>query len=407
MMNQHEWRLGKDTADDLCSIKHNFNLDYIKKILLKHSKKLNLNVDNIDLLAEYYFKKGKPTEKKRTSYNGFFEFINAHTKEKYWLQRGWNKEQTKEKVKLQKELQGSYKKRLMYYYDYTEEEATNIYNQSLQQGIKTLKERDDYEELKDKKTISFKCDWYLTQINPKTNKKYTEEEAKKEYSKKQSKCGKLSASTKNKDQINTRIEYYLTRGLSRKDAEEALIERQTTNGLKYYINKYGLKKGKDKFEARMKKYGAKISDLRNKYPERWATAGKRYSESSKRFFDKLIEEIPELNNMTVRYATNEHFLWDKENKKIYFYDFYIKELNIIIEYHGVVWHPKERIQENWEHPYTKESSEKFYDKDQFKKELAKQNGIFLIEIWEDELTEKRKDIINELYKRINKKNNNK
>lgn len=111
--------------------------------------------------------------------------------------------------------------------------------------------------------------------------------------------------------------------------------------------------------------------------------------------------------MKYYYADNEYFIWDKEKHKILFYDFFVKELNLIIEYNGVVWHPRERIQKNWRHPYTKETSEKYFDYDTYKNNIVKKNNIDLIIIYEDELITKRKEIINELHRRIRAYNNNK
>jgi hypothetical protein len=53
------------------------------------------------------------------------------------------------------------------------------------------------------------------------------------------------------------------------------------------------------------------------------------------------------------------------------------------------------------HPFTKETSEKYYDLDIHKKSLANNLGIDVITIFEDEITTHRKFIIDELHSRIN------
>lgn len=398
----NDWRLGKEITNDLYSVKYNFNLEYIKEILNKHKVELNLKFENIDKLSKYFFDKGKPTGKKRTSFLNFFEFTTSKSKKIFWLSRGWSEQESKDKSELFYYTHSNYKRRLLEN-GYTEHESDLLYKESYIKGKKTLSNREDYNDIK--KKYGHNYEKYLNRINPETKINYTIEEAKNIVSEIQRKNSKRSWD-KHKinprfDTINTRIEFYLKKGLSIEDAQKELSMRQIQNGLNYYISKYGLEIGKEKYTKRIIEYGKKIKELRMKYPERWIFSGKRYSESSKRFFDSIIEELEELKNMKIYYAQNEFFLWDKKNHKIYFYDFYIKELNIMIEYHGIVWHPKERHQPGWKSIYTDETSEVIYDKDKRKEQIVKDNGIDLIVIYEDEINIKKQQIINELYKRIN------
>jgi hypothetical protein len=402
--NAREWRLGKEISDDLESIKYNFTSDYIKEILFKHANELDINIENIDELVNYYYDKGRPTGKKRTGFSNFFEFSKSKSREIYWLKRGWSKEQAEMKVDEYKYNRFNYKRRLLHS-GCDEEVAEKTYRGSFVKGIKTLKSRSDYDKIKKSHGGSYLK--YLKKINPETKQKYTEEEAKIAFSKKQSKAGKNSAKNKTKDKINTRIEHYLAKGLTTEEAQKALFERQLKNGLNYYISKYGLENGTKKYNKRIEEYGKKIKAHRKKHPVKWANSGKRYSDSSKRFFDSIINVLPELKKMKIYYADNEYFLWDKINKRIYFYDFYVKELNLIIEYHGLVWHPKERTQPGWKSIYMKESSEVVYDKDKYKEQLVINHGIDIIVIYEDEITVKKQQIINELHTRIKSHGNSK
>lgn len=404
-----EWRLSPEVSADLNSIKNNFNFDYIKKILLKHQLKLDININNIDVLVNYYISKGKPDGKKQTSFSTFFEFTTSKSKKIYWLKRGWSEIESDNKIQEYKNNVSTYINRLIYY-GYSNEEALRIYNESLIKGVNTYKNKDNYDEIR-KNKFGHKYQKYLTRINPETNKLYTIDEAKYIISEIQKKNSLKSA---NKRKLfpqkyystnNCRIEYYLSKGLTKEEAENALYKRQVKNGLNYYINKYGLTIGTEKYNKRINIFSVKIKEHRKKHPHKWLTWGKRYSDSSKRFFDNLINDIPELKKYKIYYADNEYFIWS--NNKIHFYDFYIKELNLIIEYNGIVWHPRERHQKNWLHPYSKETSEKYFDYDQYKIKLLQKNNIDYIILFEDELIQRKKEIINELHKRIIAYNNNK
>ena len=78
----------------------------------------------------------------------------------------------------------------------------------------------------------------------------------------------------------------------------------------------------------------------------------------------------------------EYFIRDKEN--IFFYDFTITKLKIIIEYNGITFHPKD---ENsiWENPFNKKiTSKEAFNKQQNKINLAIQKGFSVLEIWSDD-----------------------
>lgn len=78
-------------------------------------------------------------------------------------------------------------------------------------------------------------------------------------------------------------------------------------------------------------------------------------------------------------GSKEYFIYDKENKTIYFYDFTILSLNLIIEFNGTYWHPKED-NINLNKSINIEDSIKRLKQ---KIELAKLKGFTIIEIWDD------------------------
>lgn len=78
---------------------------------------------------------------------------------------------------------------------------------------------------------------------------------------------------------------------------------------------------------------------------------------------------------------NEFFL--RENNDLFFYDFTILSKKIIIEYNGILFHPKNE-NSNWINPFNKEDSKKAFDRQKKKIELAKKNNFKVLEIWSDE-----------------------
>ena len=117
--------------------------------------------------------------------------------------------------------------------------------------------------------------------------------------------------------------------------------------------------------------------------------------ASSKFFKKLIKMINLPEDIVIRVDENEYFLWDYDNKKVYFYDFCIPELNVMIEYNGIMFHPrvKDTIFTTVEASTTK---------DNIKDALAKKNGFDLYWYWENIDNEETqltfyKDVINYKY----------
>ena len=89
----------------------------------------------------------------------------------------------------------------------------------------------------------------------------------------------------------------------------------------------------------------------------------------------------EKEDIFLGYETKDEFFL-KQKDKIYFYDFTIKSLNIIIEFHGIAFHSK-NIDENWRNPFTNETSEENINLRIIKNRVAKESGFELLEIWSD------------------------
>lgn len=146
-----------------------------------------------------------------------------------------------------------------------------------------------------------------------------------------------------------------------KYGEEEGIKRYTlkikklayNNTLECYIKKYGEKEGKLKYKNWKTKCKVSLSSFIKKYGEKegkkrykkWligvtSNSSFFYSKESFNFFNELNRIFPDL---TFMYGTNERFIYDKtgnfNGQKIFYYDCYIKELNLLIEYDTLAYHP--------------------------------------------------------------------
>lgn len=119
------------------------------------------------------------------------------------------------------------------------------------------------------------------------------------------------------------LEFWLNKGYSEKDAKSKLKNIQS-RGRSYFVDKYGTVEG-------VKKYKNFVRKITGNF--------KSYSKESIFFFNEVFKDLKFLNNMTLYWKENEWYIYDKKETKIYFYDLYIKDLNLIVEYDTPFFHP--------------------------------------------------------------------
>lgn len=161
------------------------------------------------------------------------------------------------------------------------------------------------------------------------------------------------------------------------------IERQRyTCSLKYFVEKYGNDLGQDKFD----KYAKNRTDFFG------------YSNISRELFDKIVKKLNK--NYTYYYADNEYIIGP------YLLDFYIKELNISVEYNGNIWHANPKIYDSNDkpNPFNKNlTAFEIWSKDKIRSEEIKKHVNETFIIWEDELKEKGLEkLSDELVEKIKK-----
>ena len=78
------------------------------------------------------------------------------------------------------------------------------------------------------------------------------------------------------------------------------------------------------------------------------------------------------------------------------FDFHILNTNILIEVNGDFWHGNPRkYKENdiLHHPFKSVVAKDLWEKDKKKKILAENKGYEIVYIWEDEINEHKKDLL--------------
>lgn len=144
------------------------------------------------------------------------------------------------------------------------------------------------------------------------------------------------------------VEHWISKGYSKQEAENKVSEFQTFNE-PWYIEKYGIEKGKEIYKQRREKARVytSLNYFTNKYGEEkglelWGRKYKnsfkasRASKISKDFFDRIVEKLP--SNIKVYYYENE-FKKITPAGKPYMYDFVITDpIKFCIEFNGDFWH---------------------------------------------------------------------
>jgi len=326
---------------------------------------------------------------------------------KYWMKKGFSEDEAKEHVKKNSTKAGIKGNLVLSKEGRRRTKLKDIENLILSGVDKKNAKKIVDEDYKSRNNgFKIKC-W--------TDKGFTVDEAKEKIQHFQE-DGRQKGIKSKKENLNyfenTQLGYYINQGMTEENAQLALRERQATFSLKKCRLKYGEIKGlkiwKDRqikwqntiqskpkeeldrinkskdatsLKAFNKKYGAEGD---KKYEEYWSKHwkdSKTYSKEATNFFEKIICKLP--YKLDYRYKNKEYFLYGEG--KINFYDFTILDLKIIIEYHGIAWHPHyDKLSEDelkdWRNPF----GDKWTKSEIRKKKLAKNKGFKLYEIWSDE-----------------------
>lgn len=192
-------------------------------------------------------------------------------------------------------------------------------------------------------------------------------------------------------------EFWLYRGYSHIESEDKINEmlKKTNCSLESMIDRHGEEIG-------CKLYNETKIKRKNTLVERYGRTNgfmPRVSKKSVKFFIPIYKFIRKLGipRDDIHWGisgSREYVL--NSNDSIHFYDFTIKSLKVIIEFNGLLFHPRGNILE-WTSPLISDPIKK-YENDQLKKQKTIDAGFNFIEIWEDDdLLIKQMEIKKTLY----------
>ena len=198
---------------------------------------------------------------------------------------------------------------------------------------------------------------------------------------------KKQASQKINSRIHNKPEFWINKGYSANEAAIIATKSAATNSLSEKIKRWGDADGELKY-----------IEVRKKLSENWsprAASGKNFASSKQAnlFFKKLYKFCRRLgyerNDLVFKLNRGEWFLRDEA--AIYFYDFLLKPLRIIVEFNGEHVHPnKNKLTEaqwnSWKHAFSKKPADEVYKYDQDKVLLAKKAGYNVIQVWSKDPT---------------------
>lgn len=207
---------------------------------------------------------------------------------------------------------------------------------------------------------------------------YGEEEGKEKWKSRKldqsDKISKLMLDKDNRDKhILSRENFILKYG--EKDGnikwEEHLKNRKN---FKTIYNDFILKYGEDLGKQKWKEHIYKVIKI-NPY----------CSKISQIFFNDIYNSLENSMQNNVYYGSlnKEYFIYDEKSKNIYYYDFVMDDIKLIIEFNGDYWHANPNIYiEDFYHPIKKMIAKEIWLIQKYKNDLAKSKGYEVIEIWE-------------------------
>lgn len=187
---------------------------------------------------------------------------------------------------------------------------------------------------------------------------------------------------------STKLEYYLTKGMSIDEAKSALSTRQKTFSKDLCILRYGEELGNKVWNDRQTAWQ---HTLNSKSEEEISDINQRkirngYQSTSKAEFEiyaALIKDFPELEHQ---------FSIKKDSRCNIIYDFRYK--NKIIEYYGDFWHMNPKIYDKqYINPVSKKSLFEKHKEDTNRVQFAELSGYSVLVVWENDYKKNPNEVI--------------
>jgi len=226
-----------------------------------------------------------------------------------------------------------------------------------------------------------------------------------------------------------KIEYWINKGYSDEEATQKVREIQTTNGIDYYVKKYGKDIGKQMYSARINKWQQTLINKTQSekdeinYKKRHAIDSYMYrgmteTEAMSKY-NKFCQKMKSKPRQTISKISQDLFfnLHEKLKGTCYFgelnyeqlidnfrVDFFHKESKVVIEFYGDYFHRNPKLYESSfvSHGYT---SKQKWKTDKAREEIIKthKNVNQLVIVWESSYRRDKTMVIDECLNNIGQK----
>lgn len=191
-------------------------------------------------------------------------------------------------------------------------------------------------------------------------------------------------------------EYWIQHGYTEEEAINNVLRIMPKTNIEWFIKKYGEEEGTLRYNKRIEKYKKIMQDkpLEEKLAiiKKRAKKSHKVSKTSVLFFTEVLTRLQKENiqfdNTDVYMNTNEYYIYDRELKTIYFYDFCIPKIKIMVEFNGIKYHPLPTLSENelknWKSLFYNVSGTYQRARDLRKEEIAISKGFNFLTVWDND-----------------------
>lgn len=304
-------------------------------------------------------------------YNTHFKESRRLCKE-YWIKKGFSEE---EAIKEIKKLQSESSKKVI--------NRGRCNREVMMEKLKDKEKVDEFFRRRSRYSIDY---W--------TARGYSEDDAKIEISKLQTKNAQLQDFEHIREHSYRCKEYWMIRsGMTEEEAIKKISEIQVNFSLQKCIEKYGEEDGRKKWEERQKKWQESLHKSQNLHVG--------YSKISQDLFKTLENFYPKEERDYLFYGSKNHEYSLRSDDINYIYDYTDLNRRKMIEFNGDIYHgnPKIYKPEERPNPFKKDKTAKdLWDFDSKKHNVAIDNGFDEIVIWESDYRENKEKIIEECVK---------
>ena len=195
---------------------------------------------------------------------------------------------------------------------------------------------------------------------------------------------------------NSTIDYYLNKGYSEEEATKLLSERQSTFSLEKCIEKHGEEKGKKVWQKRQDKWQ---NNLKSKPIEEQRRINKLKIFKNGGMPSKPELEIQEfLKENNIKFKAQEMILVENTSRYIK-PDFIVG--NKIVEFFGTYWHASKNKYNANDIVYRKKKASDIWKQDEERVTYLKNLGYDVLIVWEDDFKNNKKKTLNNIKNFLN------